>query len=94
MSIFDIFRRLHSGVVTAKHYYSAAGLRTEALTTFNKGVNQVAVFVQPASYPEGWSLIVNGTDKSGKHQLSKEIYVDPWVWGNTSIGSSWPPTSA
>jgi hypothetical protein len=91
MNLFNIFRRLHSGTVVAKNHYSANGVERETDTNFNKGKLMVSVFTAAPATTEGWSLVVHGADKSGKHQLVKEIYVEPMVWGNTPVGSTWPP---
>lgn len=94
MNPLNIFRRLHSGTVIAKNHYAPSGVEKQTETNFNKGALMVTTFAMSAPIPESWSLVVRGTDKSGKHQLVKEIYVDPLSWSTTSIGSSWPPASA
>jgi hypothetical protein len=88
-SLSQVFRTLSSGIVIAKNHYSAEGVQREQLTSFNKGKDEVAVFTQPPTPTDGWSLVVRGTDKSGKHHLTKEIYVDPNVWANTSVGDTY-----
>jgi hypothetical protein len=86
MSLLNIFRKLTSGMVIAKHYYPAIAEHAESIV----GVKSSAFVapVTPAS-PEGWSLVVKGTDKSGKHEMTKEIYVTADVWASAKIGDSY-----
>lgn len=88
-NLLNIFRRLATGVVTGKNHYGATGVNRQNLTSFNKGVAEVAVIVNTPATTEGWSLVVSGTDKSGRHLLTKEIYADQETWSNTPIGSKW-----
>jgi hypothetical protein len=85
----NLFRTIATGVVIGKDHYPAGGGSRETLTSFNKG----AVFTSAVTPTDGWSLVVQGTDKTGKHFLTKEFYVDPMMWGNTPIGSKWPPVA-
>jgi hypothetical protein len=91
MSLLNIFRKLAKGTVTGKNHYPAIAEHMETIVGTKTGA-----FVAPLvpATPEGWSLVVKGTDKSGKHEMTKEIYVTPDVWGNTKIGDYWPPEPA
>lgn len=86
MNLFNIFRSIQTGVVVRKNHYAPSGLTRETETNFNRGADQVAVFTIAPGTTESYSLVVSGTDKSGKHELVKEIYVDEMTWGNTTVG--------
>lgn len=89
MNLFNIFRRIDTGMVIAKNHYPASGGPKETLTSFNKGANEVAVFTASPTPTDGWSLVVKGTDRSGLHLMTKEIYVDSLTWSCAAIGSTY-----
>ena len=86
MSLLNAFRKLATGMVIGKNHYPYVPEKPGAVVG-----NKAGAFVsQPTpAIPEGWSLVVKGTDKSGKHELTKEIYVTADVWGNTKIRDSY-----
>lgn len=87
MNLFNIFRKIAIGVVIGKNHYAASGVQRQTITSMNKGAAEVAVIVNTPATTEGWSLVVKGTDKSGKHELTKEIYVDQMTWSSTELGA-------
>lgn len=88
--MFNFLRTITNGKVVGKNHYSASGIERQFDTNFNKGAAMVTVFTEAVVANEGWSLLVHGTDKSGKHTMTHEIYVEQMTWSNTEIGDKYP----
>jgi hypothetical protein len=77
----------HGVVIGKNHYPASGGVIKQSMTSFDKGKDNVVVFVPGTATTESWSFIVSGRDKLGD-QVTEEIYTDENTWSNTELGTT------
>ena len=82
---------MFTGTVVDKKYYPGQAGKPESIVG-----SKASAFIAPAqaATPEGWSVIVEGTDKPGGKVKKHELYVDAMTWATVEKGSAWPVKGA